>query len=100
MLMHNELSLKDKTGVKMSRNWIITALTAIVLLVAILLAIDLHRTGKQEVTSQFQEHQLSHAQHLAHQIESFFKVNVWRLQTLSTFLLFHYSRLKGEIPDI
>jgi hypothetical protein len=73
----------------MKRNWKILLLTGILLVVVILLAVNLYHSNKEEVLSQFREHQLVHAQHIAIQIESFFLFQSSRLQELSGIILGH-----------
>jgi len=53
---------------------VITA-TALVILAVVFLTLHLHNENREEVLSQAQHHQLSHAQHLAKQIESFFRLD-------------------------
>jgi len=84
----------------MKRNWKIILLTCIVLLVVILLAVNLYKSGKKEVLSQFREQQFVHAQHLAIQIESFFLYHSWRLQKLSAWILPHYEDTEGKKVNI
>ncbi len=49
----------------MKRYWKIISLTGILLLVVTLLGVNLYNWGKEEVLSQFREHQHLHAKHLA-----------------------------------
>ncbi len=58
---------------------------ALVFIGVFLLIVDLHRTSEKEVLSQFQEHQLIHARHLAGQINSYFENCLSGLQALSSF---------------
>jgi PAS domain S-box-containing protein len=84
----------------MKRNWKIISLTGILLLVVILIAVNLYRSGKREVLSQFREHQYVHAQHITIQIESFFLHHFWRLQDLSSSILRESDDLKKKKATI
>jgi len=69
----------------MKRNAIVIACMVFIFVVTCLLTIDLHRTSEKEVVSQFQEHQLIHARHLAGLIRSYFESRLSGLQALSSF---------------
>jgi hypothetical protein len=74
------------------RLMIITA-TVLVILSVVLLTLHLHHKSKMEVLSQFQDHQLAYAQHLADQIEFFFHARSQELQALSSLV----SRESGDL---
>jgi len=69
----------------MKRNWIIIGLTVLVLLFVFYLVLDHHRTSEKQVLVQFKAHQLSHAQHIASRIQSYFRGHSMGLQVLSSF---------------
>jgi PAS domain S-box-containing protein len=84
----------------MKRNWILIALTISLLVVVSLLTFHLHYEGFEEVLSQFQEHQLSYAKHLANQIQFFIQARSRGLKALSSFPSIQYGDVKQESVDI
>jgi len=78
---------------EMKRHLMIIAVTVLVILAVVLLTLHLYHESKMEVLSQFQDHQLAHAQHLAHQIEFFFHARSQELQGLSSLV----SRESGDL---
>lgn len=88
------------TTQEMQRPLVIIAATALVIMAVGLLTIHLHNENKKEVLSQLQHHQLSHARHLAKQIESFFWNYSQILQGLSSFGSFQQDSTKGMIVYI
>jgi PAS domain S-box-containing protein len=84
----------------MNRYLVIILATVFVTIVVALLIVHLHRQNKMEVLSEFQGHQLIHAQHLAHQIESFFRFRSRELKALSSLVSREYGDLKKNSADI
>lgn len=76
----------------MKRHLAIIVATVLVILAAVLLTLHLNHENKTGVLSQFQDHQLAHAQHLAHQIEFFLHARSQELQALSSLV----SRESGD----
>jgi len=72
------------------RNWIIIALTSLVLMVVVFLTFRLHDASNKEMISQFQDHQFLHAQNIAEQVKSLLRGHSKNLQTLSS-LISHYG---------
>ena len=67
----------------MKRHPVIITATALVILAVVLLTLHLHFENKAGVLSQFEDHQLAHTLHLAHQIQFFFQARSQELQALS-----------------
>ena len=68
----------------------------LVILAALLLTLHLHNESKTEVLSEFQNHQLAHAQHLANQIKFFLHARSQELQALSSLLSRDSSDLRKK----
>ncbi len=68
---------------KMKRNWIIITVTSLALLAVAFLAINLYTLTKAKVVSEFEEHQLLHAENLASDIELFLETLERELRILS-----------------
>ncbi len=84
---------------KMKRNWIIITVTSLALLAVAILAINLYTLTKTKVVSEFEEHQLLHAENLASDIELFVETLERELRILSTAPFLPYSssgRLKSR----
>lgn len=77
---------------EMKRHLVVIGVAVLVILAVLLLTLHLHHESKMEVLSQFQEHQLAHAQHLANQIKFFFRARSQELQALSSLV----SRESGD----
>jgi len=88
------------TILEMQRSLVIIAATALVIMVVGLLTIHLHNENKKEVLSQLQHHQLSHARHLAKQIEFFFHARSQELLALSLLGSRENGGLKKRKTDI
>ncbi len=84
----------------MNRHLVIIAATVFVILAGILLTVYLHHENKMEVLSQLQDRQLLHAQHLVHQIKSFFHARSEELQALSSLVSRENSGLRKKRGDI
>jgi PAS domain S-box-containing protein len=85
---------------EVNRHLVIILATVFVILGVALLIVHLHRQNKMEILSQFQDHQLVHAQHLAHQIEFFFRARSEELQALSSLVSREYGDLGKNKADI
>ncbi len=83
-----------------NRYLVIITATVLVILAVVLLTLHLHHESKMEVLSQFQDHQLAHAQHLAHQIEFFFHARSRELLALSLLVSRENGGLKKRKTDI
>ncbi len=81
---------------EMKRHLVVIGVAVLVVLAVLLLTLHLHHESKMEVLSQFQEHQLAHAQHLANQIKFFFGARSQELQALSLLLSRESSDFKKE----
>jgi PAS domain-containing protein len=79
---------------------IITASTIVVLMIVISIAFDLHRTSEETTVSQFQEHQLLHAQQAADLIESYLRTRTTGMQALSSFGSLRQRDLKKMRADL
>jgi len=75
----------------MKRHVVIIGAAVLVILAVVLLTLHLHHESKMEVLSQFQDHQLAHTQHLAHQIQFFFQARSQELQALSLLVSRDYG---------
>ena len=95
--MKNYELLRDK---EMKRHLVIILATVFVILGVALLIVHLHRENKMEILSQFQDHQIGHAQHLAHQIEFFFRARSEELQALSSLVSREDGDLRKKTADI
>jgi hypothetical protein len=67
----------------MKRNRIVILFASVVLIVVFLFVVYLYDSSKKEVISEFQQHQLVHAQLLATEIESFLRANFRTLDILT-----------------
>jgi hypothetical protein len=83
----------------MKRNWVLVALTG-VLLAVVSLILHLHYAGIREVLSQFQEHQLSYAEHLSNQVQFFIQARSRGLKALSSFASLQSGDVKRMKLDI
>lgn len=84
----------------MKRHLTIIVATILVGLAVVLLTLRLHHASRMEVFSQFQEHQLAHAQHLANEIKFFFRARSQELQTLSSLVSRESDDLERKKADI
>ena len=80
--------------IEMKRHLVVIGVAVLFILTVLLLTLHLHHESKMEVLSQFQEHQLAHAQHLANQIKFFFRARSEELQALSSLVSHEPSDLK------
>jgi hypothetical protein len=76
----------------MKRHLVVIGVAVSVIFAVLLLILHLYHESKMEVLSQFQDHQLAHAQHLANQIKFFLHARSQELQALSSLL----SRESGD----
>jgi signal transduction histidine kinase len=81
----------------MKRHLVIIVGTVLVILAVGMFAVHLYDENKQEILSQIQHHQLSHAQNLAKQIETFFGNYSQLLQTVSSLGPSQQDGAKGMI---
>lgn len=84
----------------MKRHLVIIVATVLVILAGVLLTVHLHHENKMAILSHFQDHQLVHAQHLAHQIESLFHARSRGLQALSSLVSREYGDLRKKRADL
>lgn len=84
----------------MQRNWMIIALTGVILFVVICLSIQDFYSTERRAFLDYQEHQILHAQHLANQIESLFWGSARGLQALSPFISLQYANTEQGWADI
>jgi len=80
----------------MKRHLAIIVATVLVVLAVVFLTLHLHHESKMEVLSEFQDHQLGHAQHLVHQIKFFFDDRSHELQALSSLVSHEPGDLKKK----
>jgi PAS domain S-box-containing protein len=84
----------------MKRNLTIIVLTALLCLVVIYLTARNYSAGERERVAEFQKHQVSHARHVADQIESFLWGQTRALQALLPFMPSRDYFLKAAPSDI
>ena len=81
---------------EMKRLQVVIGVEILVILAGVLLTLHLHHESKTEVLSQFRDHQLAHIQHLANQIEFFFRARSQELQVLSSLLSHEAGDMKEK----
>jgi PAS domain S-box-containing protein len=85
---------------EMNRHLVVIVATGFVILGVILLTIRLHHENRTKVLSQFQDHQIAHAEHLAHQLKFFFNARSQELQALSSLVSRDYGDLRKKTAGI
>ncbi len=86
----------------MKRNWIVITVTSVALLAVGFLAINLYTLTKTRVISEFEEHQLLHAENLASDLELFVETLESELRILSTTPFLRYplsSQMKSQYAE-
>jgi PAS domain S-box-containing protein len=84
----------------MKRNWILLALTAVLLTVVSFLMFHLHYEGIRQVLSQFERDRLSYAKHFSTQIQFYIQARSQGLRSLSSFPSFQYGDVSQQRRDI
>ena len=84
----------------MKRNPVAIGVAALVVLAVILLTVYLHLENKAGMLSQFEDHQLAHTLHLAHQIQFFFQARSQELQALSLLVSREDGHMKKRKTDM
>ena len=84
----------------MKRNWVLIALTVVLLAVVSLLTLRLHYESIQEVLSQFEKDRLSYAEHLSNQIRFYIQARSQGLRALSSFASLQNGDRNGQRLDI
>ncbi len=84
----------------MRQHWAIIGVAVLVIFAVILLTLHLHLENKAGVLSQFKDHQLAHALHLAHQIQFFFQARSKEARALSLFVPREYGVFKKTRTDM
>ena len=84
----------------MKRNWVLVTMVALLLGTVFFFAFRLYSKGVREVLSQFQRHQLEHAEHVSKQIRFFIQARVQGIRALSSFPSLQYGDVEQLKADI
>ena len=87
-------------GKKMKRNWVLAALTAVLLAVVSFLTLHLHYEGTREVVSQFEKDRFSYAKHLSNQIRFYIQARSRGLRAVSLFASLRHGDKNVQRRDI